>query len=168
VKRLHLPIQTQAGINDLVAWFTCCMHLNRVSQQLLQTLVRNGDLLPDGIADCQTYADAFHAVFDERFGLSVRAGHFGLPAVIEGVTEHHKHAWLVAACAPDWVIDVVPFNGYTAPLVVNVRLPPWFGLYRPLAPGTRLPQSDGQLRFRHLLVEMLRYLDNQVTVGQPE
>lgn len=152
---LQVCLQAQEGIVNPAKWFEMATTLNRVSQQLLSSLVAIGDKLANFDANCQTYVDAYQEVFGERFGLTAVAGHFGLPIITQEGHRHYPHAWMTSASAPTWVVDVSPFNGFSSPLIVNAVLPPWRGLYRPIL-GLRLDQTEQQERTRNFLAAVLQ------------
>lgn len=123
--------QAGEGIIDRESFFILQQEVVWLAGLLKQLL----DIVPrSGLAhlNCQVVATFYAQLLDSEYGAKVVNGHFGGINTAKDYKIQYRHSWLVVHCAPQWVIDVAPFNGLpTMPVTVNAQLFPWRGFYRP-------------------------------------
>lgn len=153
----RMPTQTKKGIIDPAKFFEIRMVITSACNKLFMVLSAQEQLAQLlQFVNCHVLATAFESAFLE-FDLRRVSGHFGMPRIVDDQIATFDHSWLVPACAPDWVVDVSPFNGMITPSIVYVGEPPWAGLYR-TSEEKELLSNDNQKKAVTAIVAMLKGL----------
>lgn len=129
VMHVALLTQTAKGVHDPGRLFELRLEIGAVSQSLFLLLSQIAHKAPVSI-NCHIIAEAYAQVFTD-FEVERVRGFFGVPDMFAAEPKQFEHSWLVSKAAPEWVIDVSPFNGLLNAFFVNSEEYPWRGLYRP-------------------------------------
>lgn len=128
-----IPTQTSEGVSDAKTFALLRTRIAVDSLDLFRLLCVGWE---PGSRPCGINCHVLSRVYEHHlndFSVSRKSGYFGMPdfsRAEEGKVKMFEHSWLVPECAPGWVLDVAPFNGFLSPLIVCASALPWQGLYR--------------------------------------